>query len=377
MSTHAESVFQSANKPDGARPIRKTLLPGQSPEGHHILSVLVKRTYDILSGKTCVRAEQDVRLYPADVFYADPMNSSVQFESDYVPFKLATDVVLNGTVYSPNGRPATDVQAGLAVGEYVKRIHVIGDRACHFRPGAAPAFGDPVPFTSMDLRYERAYGGVDIYSEPMMPFPYMRNPLGRGFAIKNVAKAIQDLPLPNVEDVTDPLTPERLCCGECTNWERQPMPVGLGWLPKTWLPRAALAGIMPADRAVEQELRAAYSKLVPAEHRELYTRTQLPDMDFQFFNGASTGLSLPFLKGTEVIRTTNLTPDGECAFNLPGDEVRIGVDIGAGLLEPEVVLHSVMIRMDEKQVDLVWRGAVPYEGPAWFPKMTKLVVLVQ
>jgi len=72
------------------------------------------------------------------------------------------------------------------------------------------------------------------------------------------------------------------------------LPAGLGWFPKTWLPRAQLAGILPADRAVEQELRQAYAKIVPEAHRETYLKHGLPDMDFRFFNGASAGLSFLF-----------------------------------------------------------------------------------
>jgi len=301
----------------------------------------------------------------------------VQFESDFVPFKLATDIVFNGKAYAPGGVPESKVVAWIAVGDYRKTITVIGDRVCHFRAGSVPAFGDPKPFTDLDLQYERAYGGVDIYSDKRIPFPYMRNPLGRGFVVKNIEKMIDGLLLPNIEDPATPLTPERLCCDDFTAWERQPLPAGLGWFPKTWLPRAQLAGIMPGDRQVEQELWQAYTKLVPPEHRDLYAKTRLADMDFRFFNGASSGLALPFLKGDELIRMANLTREGQSLFYLPGDKVKIGIDLGTGIMEPEVFIHTVMIRMEDKQVDIVWRGAVPYSGPDWLPQMRKMDVSVQ
>jgi hypothetical protein len=44
---------------------------------------------------------------------------------------------------------------------------------------------------------------------------------------------------------------------------------------------------------------------------------------------------------------------------------------------PEVVLQTVMIRMEERQVDLVWRGAIPYAGPDWLPQMKKMEVVVE
>jgi hypothetical protein len=360
-----------------SRTVRKVVLPGQTPEGQHILSVLVKRTYNIQFGKRCVRADEDSAINTADKFYADPMNTSVQFESDFVPFKLATDMVFNGRAYAPGGAPASSLVAGLAVGAHKKIIYVTGDRVCHYRPNSSPVFGEPTPFATMDLRYERAYGGVDIYSDKRIPFPYMRNLLGCGFAVKNTEKTIQGLALPNIEDPENLLTPETLCCNDFRSWENQPMPAGLGWLPKTWLPRAQFAGVMPADRAVERELREAYTNLVPREHRELYAKTQLPAIDFRFFNGASSGLVLPFLKGDEMIRTANLTPEGQSTFYLPADVIKIGIDIGTGMIEPEIVLHTVMIRMEDKQIDLVWRAAASYPGTDWLPRIQKMDVLIQ
>src|SRR5436189_5581117 len=84
---------------------QKVLLPGQSPEGQYVLSALVKRTYQILPGKPCIRAEADAKIISGDQFWDDPMNSSVRAESDFVPWKIATDIVLNGKAYAPGGRP--------------------------------------------------------------------------------------------------------------------------------------------------------------------------------------------------------------------------------------------------------------------------------
>lgn len=360
------------------RPLEpRILLPGQTPDGGPILSALVKRTYDIVRNKRCERATLDMKLHPGDVFYGDPGNSSVQFESDHVPFKPGTDVVLNGTAFAPNGRLVPQFDVALQVHKSIKQLRIIGDRQCRFIEGSLPAFSDPVPMNRMPLMYERAYGGVDIRSNAAIPFPYMRNPLGRGFAIKNVAASVDRLALPNLEDPADLLTPQRLCCDDFSNWQAQPAPAGLGWFPRAWLPRSALAGILPGDRALEQELRTAYAKLVPAEHRKDYARTVLPTMNFTFFQGASRGLAMPFLKGNEGIRTTNLSEEGELMFRLPGETPAIGIDIGKGIQTPEVFLQTVMIRLDDRQVDLVWRAAIDYPGLDWLPKLQTLTVEVQ
>jgi hypothetical protein len=99
-------------------------------------------------------------------------------------------------------------------------------------------------------------------------------------------------------------------------------------------------------------------------------------MDFRFFNGASRGLVFTYLQGGEQIITEHLSPEGIVSFQLPYDMPHLGLDIGSGVQEPQVLMHTVMIRMDERQVDLVWRGAIPYPGPDWLPQMRKMEVFV-
>ncbi len=333
---------------------RYVILPGQTPEGEYVLSVLVRRSYDIVPGGICVRSPSDTKLNAGDVYYDGPVNSSVRFEADFVPHKLKTDIVINGSAFSPGGKPAESLIASVAVGNVRKRILVTGDRVCGYQSGSDPMFTDPEPFTEMEIRYERAYGGVDVDSDPNTPFPYPRNHLGRGFAIGNGKNVIDNLPLPNIEDPDDPLTPQRISAGNIEDWEKQPMPAGFGWVSKYWYPRALLAGVLPADRPWETEL---------LETREAADRARLPGMDFQFFNGASQGLALPFLSGEEEIFLSNLDPEGDMTFRLPGEQPKIGLDIGSGVREPPVLLHTVAILMKERRTDLVWRAAIPYPGP--------------
>jgi hypothetical protein len=359
------------------RKVQRIVLPGQSPKGNYILAVLVKRTYDIVPGKRCARAEEDRKLLGGDKHYDDPMSSSVEFEADFVPFKLATDVVLNGKAYAPGGKPAATFTASLAVGNHRKDVRVIGDRVCRHRDGGDPTFTDPNPIAAIDLKYENAYGGVDIYSDPKIPCAYPRNYLGKGFVVGKTKKTIENLELPNLEDPNNLLMPARLCCGEVKHWEKQPMPQSFGWFFKCWRPRALLAGVMPADKAFEKELRQAFAPALPPKEQKEYEASKLPDVDFRFFNGASPGLVVPFLTGDEQIRASNLTPNGELAFQLPGERPKIALDLGEGAKQEAVVLHTVMIRMEDRQVDLVWRAAFPYDGPDSLPKLKKLGAFVE
>jgi hypothetical protein len=377
MNTDTINHHSSIGGASDERLVRKVVLPGQTPDGQHILSVLVKRSYKIIPGKQCARAESDRKLHAGDVYYQDPMNSSVRYESDFVPFKIATDVVLNGRAQAVKGEKIDQFTASLIIGQHRKDILVIGDRVCRYQAGRDPIFSEPEPFTAMEIRYERAYGGVDIWSDPKVPCIYPRNHLGRGYVIKNDKRPIDNLALPNLEDPRNRLIPAMLATRHFVAWERQPMPQSFGWVSKIWRPRSTLAGVMPADRQVEQELRKIYASIVPPAQKELYEQTQLPDMDFRFFNGASDGLALPFLSGDEDVRLINLDPDGEMSFKLPGDRPGIGLDLGGGMEEPPSILHTVMIDVDQRQVDLVWRGAVPYPGPDWLPGMRKMEVAIQ
>ncbi len=352
------------------------VLPGQTPKGEYILSVLLKRTYDIIPGKQCVRADSDQPLIPGDVPWGNPMNSTMRFESDFIPFKLETDVVLNGMAYAPRGTPTTSCAVAIKIADRRKDIWVIGDRTAKYVKDGSPILSEPTPFETMELRYERAYGGIDVYSDKKTSYSYPRNPLGRGFIVENTQDGIENLQLPNLEDPTDLLTPECLCIHEYSNWKEQPMPTGFGWLPKHYLPRAELAGIMPADREVEQELRKAYAAFVPAEHRNIYLNNGIRDMDFHFFNGASSGLTMPYLRGDEEIATANFGPEGIVSFHLPGDRPEIGLDIGEGVKQTNVVIHTVMIHMEQRLVDIVWRGAFLYKGPDWLVEMRKMETVI-
>src|ERR1700761_7929372 len=206
------TVIQSSPSASSAeRTVQKIVLPGQTPQGDHIFGVLIKRTYDIVPGGGCARATANKKLVPGDVHYDDPMNSTVKFESDFIPFKLATDVVFNGRAHAPRGQRVTTLTASLIIGQHHKEVLVLGDRVALYNGKQGPVFTDPQPFETMELRYERAYGGVDIYSDSKMQCVYPRNHLGRGYVVANTKRSVENLSLPNIEDPHDPLTPARLC----------------------------------------------------------------------------------------------------------------------------------------------------------------------
>jgi hypothetical protein len=354
------------------------ILPGQAEAGQPIFSVLVKRTYTIRPGQPAARSEKDRPFVQVDEYYepGDPESATVKYESDLVPYKLATDVVVVGKAHAPKGKEVHRLDVAVEIGRHKKVIRVTGDRRCLFREKRSPGFTDPAPFTDMEIRYERAYGGVDLKSNPDLPFYYPRNYMGTGVAVKNIREAIDGLALPNLEDPQDLLTPERVALGEPDRWNHQPLPQGFGWFQKTWYPRCSFVGSVPGFVDPDEELREEVLGLVPRRQVALARQFKLPSFDVRFNNGASLGLALPWLNGDELIKLSHLTPGGELKFTLPKDPPRIMLDIGLGENELKPVLHTVCVRTEEREVDLVWRGAHEYPGVDWLPEMKKMVAKV-
>ncbi|CAL1241961.1 DUF2169 family type VI secretion system accessory protein [Candidatus Methylocalor cossyra] len=361
----------------GASPAQAfRVVAGTTETGRAIFSVLVKRTYDIKPDRVAVRADEVQPIHETDCYYerGDPDSSTIEYESDLSPYKLQTDVVLIGKAHAPAGRPVEQMSVGIEVAGRRKVLLITGDRRCRFRQGSSPLFTDPVPFTEMAIRYERAYGGKDHLSVSGLEFHYPRNPLGKGLALKNIREVIEGLELPNIEDPSDLLLPERVILGEPERWNRQPLPQGFGWYQRTWYPRCSFVGAVPGFVDPDEVMREEILGLVPQRQIALARQFKLPSFDVRFNHGASLGLGFPYLQGGEPIRLANLTPGGGIfSFRLPDERPKIMLDIGLGEKELESVLHTVCIRMETRQVDLVWRGAHEYPGVDWLPKMTRMV----
>lgn len=353
------------------------VIPGQTETRQHIFSALVKRTYAIRPDGL-VRLEKPRPFHLIDSYFkpGDPETCSIRTETDLVPFKLATDVVLIGSVHAPKGTAVPVLDAGIDVAGHRKILRVIGNRQCLFRERAAPAFTEPEEFRVLELRYERAYGGTDAHSIKDMPFSYPRNHLGRGFVLSNRPDLIHGLPLPNFEDPSDLLTPERVIVGEPERWPFQPLPQGFGWFQRTWYPRCSFVASVPAFLEPDTPLKEAQLGLVPANQVALARQFKLPSFDARFNSGASPGLSVPFLRGGERVRLLHLTPEGQSEFIVPSDVPQVRMDIGFGDRFPEAFLQTLCIRTGDGEVDLIWRVAHEYPGIDWLPEMKKLDVEV-
>lgn len=350
------------------------VVPGRNDRGEPILSVLVKRTYAIDSegrARRCATAEE---LRPIDQYYdqGDPDWATVQYESELAPFKPWTDVVVIGKAYAPGSTPTQHMLVEVKVGERRKVLSIFGHRECRFRPDADPLITEPAPFEEMEIRYERAYGGRDEKTVPDVPFMYPRNFLGTGVVLRNLKEVVDGLVLPNIEDPRDLLSPERILIHEPERWHLQPLPQGLGWRHRTWYPRAALLGSYPPFIAAGTITYEEELGLLPRNYIALAKQSRLKPFEAQFNNGAAHGMIFRELKGDEPVVLQGLTPEGRLQFNLPGETPVIGLDTGKGLEQLKAQLHTVSIRSEALQFDVIWRGASVFADYAQMAKMTKL-----
>lgn len=355
-----------------------TVTNGANETGQPVFSVLVKRTYNIIDRLYLQPARVTSELRKIDEFYdgGDPFSVTVKFEKETAAFKPATDVVFIGKAYVPEGEACTEMDVSVEVGSVAKNIHVFGDRHCRYRKGLSPVISDPEPFTSIDIRYERSYGGKDEKSNPQSPFFYPRNYQGTGIAIKNQPDTIENLPMPNFEDPLDLLTPDRIVLGTPERWVSQPMPQGFGWYSPAWYPRSLFVGSIPAFMDIDCLTAEEQAGLVPVDHVKLARRFKLPAFDVRFNNGASPGLAVPYLSGGEIIRIINMSADGEIRFTLPSQQPAVKLDIGIGGTVSKPVIQTVCVRTEDLQVDIIWQVTLPYPGTHWLPQMKKISVEV-
>jgi len=100
------------------------VVPGKTESRIPIFSVLLKRTYNINPGHALVRAELTKPFIQVDEYYDDgnPEESTVKYENELTPYKIATDLVCIGKAYTPGCKPAAQIDVSLEVGQHKKII---------------------------------------------------------------------------------------------------------------------------------------------------------------------------------------------------------------------------------------------------------------
>ena len=198
--------------------------------------------------------------------------------------------------------------------------------------------------------------------------PYQGNPVGTGVFVSRDERVVEGLLLPQVEFPDARIEPEDLL-QDFTEWgEEGPAPAGFGVVGPGWSSRAKYAGIRPEDRAeVEDARNKRLLELDPEEEEDrpeiqALLSQELPEFRPEWYNSASEDWQLDRLDGNEEMVFRNMTESGTLFFRMPGDRPVVTVQRGRGEELVSVRIDTCLVDVDERRVELVWRGHLPMEN---------------
>jgi hypothetical protein len=304
---------------------------GFERDGRELLVVIVKATYDLPSdGEPATFAARQQPLVQADVFSGEPGLSAPLFESDYAHRKPCCDVLLLGRAHAPGGREVRRLPVGLQVGPMCKRFLVTGHRSWGAGLLGVSA-GEPQPFSTMPISYDCAFGGTDRTREASdgRVETYLENPVGRGHGLHK--EAIDGQPLPNTEQIGEPVTSPR----------GRYRPAAFSPIGRWWRPRCDWAG------SYDQRWLDETAPFWP------------DDFQWRYFQAAPPDQVVEGLRGDEPVLLEHLTPDGRRAFRLPGRQVSATFvpHVGKDVRVP-AMLDTVVLEPDEGRFTLTWRASL-------------------
>ncbi len=237
----------------------------------------------------------------------------------------------------------------------------------------------PKPFTNLPLRYDHAFGGacridqgaekaakrvpksarlspeaaaahidakLEASQRPVAHTFEPRNPIGVGFAESWFIKATRTkrVPAPRITYPQAPLTAKTIwhsLKGKLKHPHPSTEPAGFGFIGRSWQPRIALAGTWDETWI-----------------RERHPRLPL-DFDFAYWNGAPKDQQIPYPPADVEIALTNLTPEGELRFRLPGHRAFLTCRWVDGTIEAKSMeIDTLIIDTEQRSVTVLWRGRV-------------------
>ncbi|WP_437882279.1 DUF2169 family type VI secretion system accessory protein [Pseudomonas sp. LRF_L74] len=305
---------------------------GLAPDGRESLVVIAKGTFDLpLDGSEARLAEDQRPLLMADEYFGEPGLSAPRQEMDFAPVKPFCDVLVLGKAYAPNGRPATQVTAGIRVGRVSKAFSVLGPR--QWQPGSFGASaGAPQPFLEQDISYAQAFGGSHAMGDrPGFTESFMANPAGRGWYPKSAATAdIVGMPMPTTEALGKPIDSPH------GNFE----PMALGPIGRHWAQRIGFAG--------------TYDDAWLADHFPFLP----PDFDSRYYQAAPADQQTDYLKGGEDVLLLNLTRQERAGFKVPRMEVPVTFFLKKGGHETlAAVIDTLLVNTELGKVEITWRAS--------------------
>ncbi len=354
-------------------------ISGRQQDTSYILSIIVKRTYDIEENGNCILSDYQVPIISEIISYED-YPKLISNDTDLYPFKYFTDIIIKGKAFAM--RKSSRFLAEVEIDRNKISYLIVGNRKAYLNSTGELKFTEPELIQEVPLRYDFAYGGKDTIAEQKIQMPdheltkylpadldllqnslyrYRRNPLGKGFLVEPNKKSIDILELPNLEDPENLLKPENIVVKDPAQWYKLPLPRCTDWVDPLWFPRIAYFGLWNIENNVA--LPEVYKKWADADI--LSIKPNIGQFNLRGTNGASLGLQLPYIRYNETIKLTNMHPKfSNFVIHLPTEYPTIWVDGRKGKLLPtKPVIHTIIIEPGVNRVSIVWRGSAPALRP--------------
>lgn len=298
------------------------LLPDKT--GIDTLYVMAKAGFNI--GPQWTLLDEQPPPVEADIYRGDPQTTSLEFASDYHLGKPSTDIIMSGLACAADRREFKALDVSLSVGQLNKTIRVFGDR--HWIDGR---ISHPVPFQTMPMVYEKAFGGTHLV-DGEVDSAEQRNPVGCGYAGNRKSAQMNGVALPNLEDPQDLIR----------QYTDTPMPACFDFTAPAWQPRAQYAG------TYDEDWQSARAPFLPQ------------DFDSRFFNMAHPDLVYPgYLQGGEAVSISGMHPAGELNFDLPRLKPLSQFRMGGQNSSVNFNLETLILEPNLLQLSMVWRAAYP------------------
>lgn len=278
---------------------------------------------------------------PYPLFDEDQRTPSGLIPRDDLPLEPdGFEVIFLGSAHAPGDVPVTELAVSLRVGEVERSLAVIGHRAA-----VGDAISPPMPFTTMPIGWESAFGGacevlVDREAPVILCDP--RNPAGRGFdPVPQAAALAAQLRCPEGYPVV-PTGPRALPTVEhpsrrITRADDAPEPASWATLPMS---RPA-----HAKRSVDLDASRREGGLVTAAR--LYHRA----VDEWIIERPA--------EGAEVV-LRNLDPAGEVRFALPALRVACDFRVGESASTLELLPEALVLLGASRRFTLRYRARFHY-----------------
>jgi len=290
--------------------------------------VILKGTFKIQKDALLKPLPDQRPLTLTDQFYGELNESSIRFESELVPYKPNSDIIVNAIAHTPKKKPVSQWTASVQVGKLKKELLIMGKRYWK-KKRMSWKITDAESCMKVPIKYENAYGGqfnhegeLDVFEE---------NPVGCGYVNKKYLNNIEQLPAPSIMKKEEPVI----------EFNQYYEPQGFSVISKSWLQRRKYAGTYD-------------EKWINERHPKLPK-----DFDFSYYNCAHPEMIYNgYLIGNESVELANLHPEHKILqFYLPSYKVFLLLRYLNGQLKMcKVELDTLHIELPEEQAFLIWRG---------------------